>query len=96
MPHAQASGFPAPCERVSRAMRLAVAVSPHHPCRAGSPDPAPFGIGRARTTLAKVLEGFGYRVQRSVFEATQTRPLSEPPRDLSAREREFSINLLEN
>lgn len=54
---------------------------------------------RRRNQLAKVLEGFGYRVQRSVFEAhlsTQTRPVSEPPRGLSARKGEFSINLLKN
>ena len=75
------------------------AACPHPLCRAGSPDPAPFGSGRARTTLAKVLEEFGYGVQCSVFEAhlsTQTRPVSEPPRGLSAREGEFSVNLLEN
>ena len=54
---------------------------------------------RRRNQLAKLLEGFGYRVQRSVFEArlsTQTRQVSEPPRGLSAQEGEFSFNLLEN
>ena len=40
-PPAQASGFPSPCVWLGRL---------HHPCRSGSPDPDPFGSGRARTT----------------------------------------------
>ncbi len=38
-------------ERVSLAKRLAVRL--HSPCRSGSPDPDPFGIGRSRTTVWK-------------------------------------------
>ena len=35
------------------------AACAHHPCRAGSPDPAPFGLWRARTTAVGGIPPFG-------------------------------------